>query len=638
MKKTALLLILIIPTFLYSSGKQVDLDPFINEGLTALKMHNIDLSVLSLISGPFRMSLIDSSMHRPLEMPYLLDSLGIVLSDNNTSAFKVVEASIRLTDNEIEQPVAKSVSEEYPWKGKKEIPVRLRNVLDIIFASFEQASVEFTAAFSSVDSFQMDSLEEWGLNYLSNDAEHDIDSEQGETSLEDFDESQLEIEKLTDRIFNISTKINRAKIASAYAITFKAALSAAEKSKGLTAKNPSEIDIPDSIASGDVIYWCETDRGLVVIGGPRETVYRKRAAVILDLGGNDFYLSSAGGADPQNPFAVCIDLGGNDSYISDEPFAFGSGGMGIGVLIDYNGNDLYLTDNMGIACGCYGAGILVDKAGDDEYSGKACTQGCGFLGWGTLLDKGGNDKYSSTIFSQGFGYIGGLGLLIDTGGNDNYISQGTYSNKLSYTGHYLSLSQGFGLGNRPDWSGGIGFLFDRSGDDNYIADIFSQGSSYWLALGGLWDGGGNDSYIGFQYSQGTATHLSAAILLDKTGDDSYCSHGVSQGSGHDLAVGYFLDLDGNDNYIVHDLSQGTGNANGVGVFIDFAGNDNYTARNEYNVQGYGNWNRDFGSIGLMLDCAGDDNFSGKGNNSSWWGTGKYGIGIDFPANLEEKKQ
>ena len=201
-----------------------------------------------------------------------------------------------------------------------------------------------------------------------------------------------------------------------------------------------------------------------------------------------------------------------------------------------------------------------------------------------------------------------------------------------------SLSQGFGYGNRPDWSGGIGLLLDAAGNDNYSADIFGQGASYWLAFGGLWDAVGNDIYTGYQYCQGAATHLCAAIFYDKDGQDSYISHGVSQGCGHDLAVGYLLDCGSDDdNYTIWDLSQGAGNANGVGVFIDDGGDDGYINKKEYNVQGYGNWRRDFGSVGIMLDISGSDHYSGKGRDSSWWGSGRYGIGIDFPAVLPEEE-
>ena len=60
-------------------------------------------------------------------------------------------------------------------------------------------------------------------------------------------------------------------------------------------------------------------------------------------------------------------------------------------------------------------------------------------------------------------------------------------------------------------------------------------------------------------------------------------------------------------------------------------------KKEYNVQGYGNWRRDFGSIGIMLDISGADRYSGKGEDSSWWSSGRYGIGIDFPAAMPEEE-
>jgi len=630
MKKAMLLSIIVLGTAIIAGGIE-DVRPFVDEALVSMKMREIDLSVQSMISGPFRLSLVDSCMNRPLDIPAILDTMGMRLTDPAEDPNKTLERAIALGDLEIHKPVIKSPAKEYPWKAQREIPVRLREAMDIIFAAYEQSAVEFEAAFANVDSFQMDTIRTWGLNYLARDAGARLYAERGDASIEDYDKAELEAEILTDRLFGIATKVDRQRIANASVIILKASLTAREKLEGLTAKTAISTDIPDSIASGDIIYWCETDFGLVIIGGTGRTIYKKRTALIIDLGGDDIYLNSAGGANSKTPFAVCLDLGGNDLYHSKEPFAFGSGGLGVGVLIDDAGNDIYNTGNYGIAVGAFGTGVLIDKAGDDRYQGGLFTQGAGFIGFGLLIDRAGNDSYQARMFAQGFGYVGGIGFLVDSGGDDIYVAQGAHNEKFSYAGHNISMAQGFGYGNRPDWSGGIGLLLDRVGDDAYIADIFAQGSSYWLALGGLWDGGGNDVYRGYQYCQGTATHLSAGILFDKEGDDSYSSHGVSQGFGHDNAVGYLLDLEGNDNYISHDMSRGAGNLHGVGIFIDYAGNDSYVSKRNYDTAGYGTWRKDFSGIGIKLDCHGSDNYSGMGENSSWWSPSKFRIGINFPA-------
>ena len=638
MRTTALLTTLVIVSSIFGGSTPEDIGAAVDEALIAIKMRESDLSVLSLMFDPFRLSIVDSCMDRPLEMPAFLDSVGMRFTNPDADLVQLFGEASGIMDLHPERPVMKSADEEYAWKDKKEIPVRLREALDIIFAAFEGAAVDFEAAFSEIDSFQMDTIETFGTSHLLRDGESDIDSKAGESTLEELDDAELEDEKRVERLFNITAEVDRERLAAAAMTILNAALAAEDKVDGLTAKTNGGIDVPDSIASGDVIYWCETKRGPVAIGGPGRTIYSGRFAAVIDLGGDDIYLGAAGGADTNVPFAVCIDLGGDDTYSSREQFAFGSGGVGVGILIDSKGDDLYRSGDFGIGSGCYGTGILIDREGDDIYSGDIASQGAAFMGFGFLFDREGNDSYSARLFSQGFGYVGGFGMIADFDGNDSYIVQGAYVDRLRYADHHLSLSQGFGYGNRPDWSGGIGLLLDRAGNDIYIADIFGQGSSYWFALGGLWDGAGNDAYSAYQYSQGAATHLCAGILLDKSGGDNYVAHGVSQGCGHDLSVGYLLDLEGDDNYVVSDLSQGAGNANGVGIFIDVAGDDGYVNKKEYNVQGYGSWRRDFGSTGIMLDLGGSDKYSGKGDDSSWWSSGKYGIGIDFPAKMPEESQ
>ncbi len=637
MRFILVIMIILVALSAFGESEPASREEALKEALTAMKMRESDLSVLSLNTDPFRLSLVDSAMNSPLRMPEILDSLGQFFADGEVSMVDLlIEASAKM-DIETENPVIKASESEYPWRGQRNVPVRIREALDIIFSSFERAEVEFDAAFAAIDSFQMDSIRTWGLNYLIRDNGADIDSKKDQPTLEDIDNMELEAENLAKRLFQISSKVDLMRLSNASLIIAKGAETGYEKVLGLTAQDQTRPEVPDSIATGDVIYWCETEYGLVIIGGPGKTTYRKRFAVIIDLGGDDVYQVAAGGADTTVQFAVAIDLAGDDLYSSKRNFAFGSGGLGVGILIDAGGNDIYNSENFALGSGAYGTGILFDLAGDDLYSGDVGSQGAGFMGYGILRDFSGHDRYSARLYSQGFGYVGGFGLLADISGNDTYTAQGAYVDKLRYADHHLSLSQGFGYGNRPDWSGGIGLLLDKSGNDHYISDIFGQGASYWFAFGGLWDGGGNDVYVGYQYSQGSATHLCAAMLLDIGGNDSYVSHGVSQGCGHDYAVGYLLDLgDGNDNYVIWDLSQGAGNANGVGIFIDEGGDDAYINKKVHNVQGYGDWRRDFGSKGIMLDLKGDDSYDAKGEDSSWWKTGKFGIGIDFPAEVPKE--
>lgn len=599
-------------------------------------MGESDLSLLSLMEDEMRLTIVDSLMAKPLSMPEFLDSLAVRYCDPEIDPVELMISQCELMDCKPQNPVLKTLSGEYSWKNVRELSVRLKEALNIIFSSYEQASVSMEAAFSEIDSFQIDTLLQWGLNYLVEERTLNFQHQEGDLSLEELDDIELEREKLSARLFEISSNIDRMKLSKATLEVLKATQTARAKIEGLSVQSNPEIEIPDSIASGDVIYWAETEFGPIIIGGPGNTIYKSDFAVIIDLGGDDIYMQSAGSANPELRFAIAIDLDGNDSYLSKRDFAFGSGGFGIGVLMDTNGEDIYSCGNLSIASAVYGAGILIDGKGNDSYRGNINCQGSALFGFALLIDYLGDDEYSASLYSQGFGYTGGIGTIIDMQGDDNYSANGGYKDRSSYSDHYLTFSQGFACGYRPKWSGGIGLLMDGSGNDNYFNDIFGQGSSYWFGFGGLWDGSGNDNYIAYQYSQGTATNSSVAMFHDLEGQDNYVSRGVSQGSGHDQAAGYFLDSGSDDDiYSIRDLSQGAGNANGIGIFIDEGGDDSYTSRKEYNVQGYGNYNRDFGSIGIMIDLSGADKYNGKGNDSNWWTSGQYGIGIDFPAEVSQ---
>lgn len=622
---------------LTSVSQTISRDKAVDEALKGIKMRERDLSVMSLSTDRFKLPLIDRLMDKPLQMPHFIDSIGNIFTDPKADEISILLGASRLMNNKPATPVIKSPSGEYPWKAKKELPVKLRESLDIIFAAFEGAKIEMDAAFANVDSFQIDTVKNFGLDYLVRDDGKNL-SRHGKATLEELDEAELDLEKRTKRIFEIASKIDPAGISNASLLVLKSALMAESKLEGIAVQSGERAVVPDTIASGDIIFWCETNFGMVIIGGPGQTIYKKRFAVIIDLGGDDLYLISAGGAFAQVRFAVSIDLAGDDVYSSKRRFAFGSGGYGVGVLIDRTGNDVYRCDDLGIATGCFGTGFLIDRAGDDFYYGDVACQGHGFIGYGILMDSAGNDKYSARLFSQAFGYVGGFGMIVDKAGDDRYIAQGSPSDKIEFDGHNFSSSQGFGCGNRPDWSGGIGLLLDRCGNDMYSSDIFGQGASYWFSFGGLWDSAGDDVYNAFQYSQGSATFNSCAIILDATGNDNYISHSFSQGCGHDMAVGMLLDCGtGEDRYIVRDLSQGAGNANGVGIFIDEGGDDSYISKKDYSARGFGNFSRDFGSIGIMLDLFGKDDYSGKGEDGGWWSSGRYGIGIDFPAEMKEIK-
>jgi len=381
--------------------------------------------------------------------------------------------------------------------------------------------------------------------------------------------------------------------------------------------------------TGDVIYMGLTPYGPVVIGDASRTVYEGCFALIIDPGGDDVYNLTN---DNDVHFRLIVDFGGDDAYRSTGVSGVAGAMMGTSLILDLAGDDSYRSGEISLGAGICGLGVIDDSQGNDSYISGTFSQGAGFLGLGVLRDSDGNDTYVAEMQSQAFGYVMGGGLLLEKGGNDTYHTQMSQTDILRYDDHYLTLSQGCAFGSRPDYSGGIGLLVDSWGNDIYSSDIFGQGVGYWFAVGALVDRGGHDRYCSYQYAQGAGIHLAFGLLLDNSGDDGYLSKGVSQGCGHDLSLGLLADFSGNDWYTATDLSQGAGNANGTGIIYDADGNDVYAAKSETNVNGYGDYRREFGSIGLHLDRRGRDYYSARGEDGSLWESGTYGLGVDVPGN------
>ena len=374
---------------------------------------------------------------------------------------------------------------------------------------------------------------------------------------------------------------------------------------------------------GGVLYYNKFDFGEVVIGDSGANIYNRDFAVIIEPDGDDTYKFSA----TQGRIHIIIDYQGDDRY-EGRDYTAGGAKFGVSFLVDEAGDDTYIGRNFSLGSGVFGLGILIDKKGNDHYYGDTFIQGAGGFGIGILKDCEGNDVYEGCLYAQGFASTYGIGVLADKSGNDIYIIKERYLDEIRYLDHYLSLSQGFSIGFRPELSAGLGFIFDQAGNDYYLGDIFAQGSSYWYGLGAIVDGKGNDNYVAYQYAQGAGTHITIGLLIDKSGNDNYVSKGVSQGCGHDLSLGLLYDIAGDDTYCAFDLSQGAGNANGVGILMDELGNDTYAIKRTSNTQGYGNFRREYGSIGVLLDIRGRD-FYCSGENSSLWQKGKYGVGVDW---------
>jgi hypothetical protein len=379
-------------------------------------------------------------------------------------------------------------------------------------------------------------------------------------------------------------------------------------------------------------YETDTELGKIIVGGVGRNVYTNEAFLIIDLGGDDTYLNSAGGANGLvgRPISIVIDLAGNDQYISRRSFSQGSGVFGIGILVDCGGDDIYEAKHLSQGAGFFGCGLLADYGGHDKFVADTFCQGAAEFGTGILWQRGGDTEYRAAQMAQGFGGTQGCGLLLDASGDDYYFAGGKYPCGW-LAGHNFSLSQGFGYGMRPFAGGGIGILCDLKGNDHYVADVYGQGASYWYSVGLLLDAEGKDRYEAHQYCQGAGIHLSSGALIDWAGNDTYTASHISQGAAHDYAVGMLIDRAGNDKYTADTTAQGSAINNSFAMLLDHAGDDSYTGTDPKQSQaaGHDGDKREYGSIALLLDLAGKDTYSQGQSNNAVWLKPLYGVGLNM---------
>ncbi len=427
------------------------------------------------------------------------------------------------------------------------------------------------------------------------------------------------------RVLSLSQKVNLARLFEASAVLLEKT-DVLKKAHTDGTKTPvSPFHIPESLRTenqqggteepqdfaGDILFVQDTTIGKIIVGGTGTSYYYADAAVIIDLGGDDYYFNNAGSSGKDIPVSIGIDFSGNDVYLAKNPFSQGTGRFGIGLLIDYKGNDKYVSKDFSQGSCLFGVGLLVDNDGSDFYSGHVVNQGVGFFGAGLLSDLSGNDVYFSRQFAQGVGFTRGFGALLDADGNDFYFTGGEYPDFRDPDKSFQSMSQGIGMGMRPEESivgasGGVGILIDQKGNDQYHGDYFSQGSGYYFSFGFLYDNDGNDTYYAGRYAQGAGIHSAIGLLKDTSGDDTYeCSFGVSQGCGHDTGIGFLVDECGNDTYRSETTSQGIGLEKGIGVLADFCGNDVYQAQG--NSQGVSSPSKteEISGMGILIDNQGD---------------------------------
>ncbi|MBI3091923.1 MAG: hypothetical protein HYY96_14780 [Candidatus Tectomicrobia bacterium] len=399
--------------------------------------------------------------------------------------------------------------------------------------------------------------------------------------------------------------------------------------QGVAAASPPA---PRPGLSGDVLAVRETEYGLFVLGGPGPTRYDEDAALIIDLGGDDWYANNAGASiSAAQAHAVLLDLAGDDHYMAPagSPGAprlasQGSGVFGVGLLFDLAGNDTYRGGRFAQGSGHFGVGVLFDGGGNDTYEAEEYAQGSGVVGIGLLIDAAGNDAYAAKLFAQGFGAVKGFGGLIELGGDDRYLAGQAHPSAWRHTDSHASMAQGFGIGHRGLTTGGIGVLLDAAGNDRYTCEEICQGGGYFLSLGMLLDGSGDDQYDATIYALGFGLHSAAGILIDAAGNDRYrVTKRNSQGDAWDAAVGIFIDERGDDHHEANVFGQGAGAQNGFGAFLDRAGSDTYVG---VAVRGYagGNWygtdeeggpTRGAASIGFFFDGGGArDLYHGPGDD------------------------
>ncbi|MBK8982492.1 MAG: hypothetical protein IPM38_09285 [Ignavibacteria bacterium] len=394
---------------------------------------------------------------------------------------------------------------------------------------------------------------------------------------------------------------------------------------GIILKNADTEFINDENVSGEFIFYYNENNIRIAVGGKGRNIYNSHFDFIIDTGGDDVYNVIKSGSKNlfTNNFSCIIDISGNDLYSSEENFTLAGSSFSSGFIFDADGDDTYRGKNTSLGSALFGTGILWDLKGNDIYQADKFSTGAAAFGYGILSDTEGNDVYIANSYSQGFGMTRGIGVISDRKGNDSYLIDARSLDIGRYEDHYVSMSQGYGLGLRPYYAGGIGMIIEGEGNDIYNTDIFGQGGAYWYGLGIISDNSGNDKYNSYQYAQGSGIHLAVGILYDKSGWDFYSSNGVSQGCGHDFGFGLMYDENGNDNYSAYSLSQGAGNANGIGIFIDVKGRDGYLSKESGNTRGYGNSRREFGSLGIFIDGSGEDFYSERTDsiiiNSSHWG-------------------
>lgn len=391
----------------------------------------------------------------------------------------------------------------------------------------------------------------------------------------------------------------------------------------------------------DELLVRDTDLGPLVISGTGET-WRSAGpvALLIDLGGDDFYTTRAGsGFSLEHPVSVLLELGGDDAYESTELYSQGSGSLGCGLLIDLSGNDQYVGLQWAQGTGFFGCGALLDLAGNDVYRGEELCQAAGIFGSGVLVDYAGDDRFEGQMKCQAFGGAHAVGLLVDVAGDDERYCKGKYPTGYGDAGIFDSWGQACAQGFRGLASGGIAGIIDCAGSDYSEAGNFSQGGGYYFGYGFFHDRGWEDDrYLGSRYNQGFCAHQAVGVFLEDGGDDWYSTRqAVAQGLAWDECTTMFVDYGGDDYYDGGTgFSQGASAHNALCVMWDRGGRDSYIYPPGQARAG-GNDYHGGTSLSLFIDEGGDLDYytSGKSANNALSGWPEYGFFADLPGQLKD---
>ena len=373
--------------------------------------------------------------------------------------------------------------------------------------------------------------------------------------------------------------------------------------------------------------------GRVLIGGPGNDRYLSGAdaAVLIDLGGDDFYGNNTGSSVPGSiASAVLIDLGGDDFYENWRHMRQGCGFMGVGLIADHGGDDTYIGIRGSQGTGFAGIGVLADWQGSDTYRSIDYGQGVGQLGAGLLIDRDGDNRFDGHLSCQGVGFTGGLGIVYSAGetGNDTYYNKGQHMSGYADDASFAGWGQGVGIGHRPYFSGGIGMIVDNGGNDQYAGGTFSIGGGYYYGLGIVNDRSGDDRYRGTRYNMGFTAHQAVGIFVDERGDDDYrTTHYVASGMAWDECTTLFIDGQGDDRYDGPGFAHCHSAQNGFTIFVDGDGSDRYIGSPPAKVNG--NQYHDGTSVAYFLDLgSGVDDFGSERNANELYVFDDYAFFVD----------